>query len=273
MAEWPPPRPLSTASGEAAPGGSIVTAFDRDAAGYDEGFGRNPIGLVFRHVFQERLRRLLPAGARLLDLGCGTGEDARVFASLGFRVHAIDAAPAMIEQARAKAAGIPEEHLRFEQRAVEELAGLGEGYDAAYSDFGALNCADLRAVGAGLAAVLRPGARVLLSLMGRWPLPALVERALTGRGEARGRSAPRVAGLPVTVDYPTPAEARARLGPGFEWSGGFALGVVVPGPGHALWAWRHPQMFGGLALLEGFLRDLPIFRSLGDHVVLEGKRR
>jgi hypothetical protein len=32
-------------------------------------------------------------------------------------------------------------------------------------------------------------------------------------------------------------------------------------------------MFGGLALLEGFLRDLPIFRSLGDHVVLEGKRR
>ena len=252
---------------------AVAAAFDREAEVYDDGFGRNPVGLVFRHVFQERLRRLVPSGARLLDLGCGTGEDARAFASLGYAVHAIDAAPAMIERARAKSAGFPEGRLRFERRAVEDVAGAGEGFDGAYSDFGALNCADLGALGAGLARALRPGAPVLLSLMGRWPLPEIAERALTGRGVARGRSAPQIAGLPVRVEYPTPAEARARLGPAFEWSGGFALGVLVPGPGHAPWVSRNPQAFGFLAMLEGFVRGLPVLRELGDHVVLEGRRR
>lgn len=255
--------------------GSAAAAFDREAAVYDAGFGHNPVGLVFRHVFQERMRRLFPPGARVIDMGCGTGEDALALAASGVAVHAIDAAPAMVERARAKAAeaGPPEARLSFETRAAEDVAGLGGGFDGAYSDFGALNCADLVAVGAGLARALRPGAPVLLSLMGPWPLPALLERALTGRGEARGRRDPVVAGVPVPAEYPPPGEVRRLLGPAFAWRGGFALGVLLPGPEHAAWAWRNPQAFGVLAILEGFVRRWPILRALGDHVVLEGLRR
>jgi ubiquinone/menaquinone biosynthesis C-methylase UbiE len=43
-------------------------------------------------------------GARdVIDLGCGTGACAMIAASLGHRVHAVDAAPGMVEAARAAA--------------------------------------------------------------------------------------------------------------------------------------------------------------------------
>ena len=252
---------------------AVALAFDREAPSYDDGFGRNPVGLVFRHVVQEWLLRLFPPGARVLDLGCGTGSDALFLAAAGRSVHALDLSPAMIERARTRARAFSEERLRFEVRNLEDVAGAGLGFDGAYSNFGALNCADLVRVGEGLTRALRPNAPVLLSLMGRWPLPATLQRALTGRGAPRQGSTPRVAGVALPVRYPRISEIQASLGPAFAWTGRAALGVLVPGPEHAAWAASHPQSFGLLAALEGCVRRWPLLRGLGDHVVLEGVRR
>jgi SAM-dependent methyltransferase len=254
---------------------TIAEAFDRAAGAYDTAFGTNPAGLVFRHVFQQRLLDRVPAGARVLDLGCGTGEDAILLAERGRRVHAIDLSEGMVRRCRDKAAerGLGTERLRVERRAAEDVGTLEGPFDAACSDFGALNCADLAAVGEGLARVLRPGAPVVLSLMAPRPLPAAVVRLLTGRGRPRGRSAPRVEGVPVRVHHPSPRAVRAAFGPEFEWRGCFALGVLLPGPDHGGWAARHPHAFAALAALEGLVREWPLVRVLGDHVVMEGARR
>lgn len=251
---------------------TVAEAFDRVAAAYDATFGANPAGLLFRHVVQERLLRLLPAGAHVLDIGCGTGEDALLLAGRGRHVHAIDVSPEMVRASLAKARrlGLAAPRLVVERRSAEELAAIGARFDGAYSDFGALNCADLAAVGRGLCAVLRPGAPVLLSVMGGRPLPARVRRALTGE---RGHHPPRVGGLPVDVDHPGLRRLRAALGPGFEWRRSYALGVLVPGPQHPAWPGRHPIAFGVLAAMESLVRGWPFLRGLGDHLVLEGRRR
>lgn len=252
---------------------AAAAAFDRAAAGYDAGFGRNPAGLVFRHAFQERLGALFPPGARVVDVGCGTGEDAVFLASRGVHVRAIDVAPAMVGRTRAKAeaAGVAS-RVEASVLAAESVAELGGGFDGAYSDFGALNCAALGTVGEGLARALRPGAPVLLCVIGPRPLPALVGRALFGSGPFR-RAVPDVSGLPVPTRHLTPRELRESLGPAFAWTDAWAQGVAVPGPMHERWIRRHPQAFGVLAALERAVRRWPGLRALGDHAVVEGYRR
>jgi ubiquinone/menaquinone biosynthesis C-methylase UbiE len=252
---------------------SAAVAFDGLAPAYDREFGRNPAGLLFRHVFQERLRLLFPPGARVLDLGCGTGEDALFLASLGVRVHALDISPAMAERTREKAERASlADRIQVEARPAEDVGSVGGGFDGAYSDFGALNCAALGAVGDGLARALRPGARVLVSAIGRWPLPALVAGWLGMAGVPRAES-PRVASHPVPTRSLGPRELREALGPAFQWRDGFALGVLVPGPPQEAWIARHALAFGALAAIEGVVRAWPGLRNLGDHVVVEGSRR
>ena len=153
--------------------------------------------------------------------------------------------------------------LRLECRTGEEAAALapaGAGFDGAYVNLGALGLADLRAVGAAVAAALRPGAAVIVSLPGRWPLPATIRRTLTGVGDAP----PAVA---------TAAEVRSALSAAFEWTDSYALGVLVPAPAQGQWAADHPQTFGVLAALERGVRRWPGLRQLGDASVLEGRRR
>ena len=48
----------------------------------------------------------LPAGGRVLDVGCGSGRDARAFAQQGFRVTAFDASPELAQLA-ARYTGLP----------------------------------------------------------------------------------------------------------------------------------------------------------------------
>src|SRR5262249_48644141 len=120
---------------------------------------------------------------------CGTGEDAVYLGGRGVCVLATDIAPAMLEIARAKVtrAGL-ESMVEVRQLAIEELrienvelrmkanaegqfsilnSQFSSPLDGAFSNFGGLNCvADLSAVAVRLAACLRPGAPVLLCVMG-----------------------------------------------------------------------------------------------------------
>lgn len=76
---------------------SIANSYD---AWYETALGR-----VCDVLEKRAVQRMLPRpknGARLLDVGCGTGHWARFFSDLGFRVTGIDCSPAMVHVASAK---------------------------------------------------------------------------------------------------------------------------------------------------------------------------
>lgn len=73
---------------------------------------------------QDAFLSLLHSGARILDLGCGTGRDSRYFLSRGFAVTACDGSARMCEVASANT-GLEVRHLLFEDLDyVDEFDGI-----------------------------------------------------------------------------------------------------------------------------------------------------
>jgi len=78
--------------------------WDLDAATYDHSPGHDPRSSVELAAWAATLRRLLPAPpARVLDAGAGTGFLSLLLAREGYRVTALDLAPAMLSQLSMKA--------------------------------------------------------------------------------------------------------------------------------------------------------------------------
>src|SRR5262249_31530444 len=83
--------------------GTSTEAFDHIGARYDVEFTNTELSLWFRHRVWERLGVLFKPGQRVIELGCGTGEDAIWLAKRGVQVLATDGSPAMIAETARKA--------------------------------------------------------------------------------------------------------------------------------------------------------------------------
>ena len=147
----------------------LTDPFDALAASYDDHFSKSRIGHLMRSRVWRRLDSCFSSGQRVLDLGCGTGEDAVHLGRRDIEVLATDRSAEMVGLTREKVARVGlESHVRVERLALESLHKLATPmFDGALSNFGGLNCvADLPAVSEALAARLHPGATAMLCLMG-----------------------------------------------------------------------------------------------------------
>jgi SAM-dependent methyltransferase len=108
------------------------------------------------------IERLKPQpGQRLLDLACGTGAVAELAATTGAEVVGVDIAPALIDQAKARAA---ERGLSIDYRAGDaEALELGDAsFDLVASTCGVMFAPDHQAVARELARVTKQGGRLAL---------------------------------------------------------------------------------------------------------------
>ncbi|PYR19013.1 MAG: hypothetical protein DMF94_17795, partial [Acidobacteria bacterium] len=117
-------------------------AFDGVAAGYARSNEGNRLLRHMRARAWEAVEAFVPRGSHILDLGCGPGCDEDHLARRGYRVTAIDWSPAMVDEARRRvlAAGLADrvDVLHAGIQEIDQLAPVQ--FDAAYSNFGPLNC-------------------------------------------------------------------------------------------------------------------------------------
>jgi ubiquinone/menaquinone biosynthesis C-methylase UbiE len=111
---------------------------------------------------RQRLDPLFESGDVLLDLGCGTGEDAVHFIRHGISVRAIDASPEMVRIARRRGVGAS-------VLSIKELNRVQGCFDGVISNFGALNCVgDLDAIRRPLARLIRPSGHLAVCIVGQF---------------------------------------------------------------------------------------------------------
>lgn len=215
-------------------------AFDDAAVDYDRRFTETGIGRVLRESVWRHLAGVLVPGSEVLELGCGTGEDALWMAGRGHRVLATDVSPGMLEQAERKieAAGVTD-RVRFAQLDLADITGAPDPpeapFDAVFSNFGALNCVedccDLARV---LHRWLRPGGRAVFVVMGPvclWEIAwyGLHLRPKTATRRWRdGREVSIGENHSLRVWYPSPARLRGQLKPWFVPRQTLGIGSVVP---------------------------------------------
>ena len=133
----------------------------RFEAAYREGTPPWDIGKA-----QGEVVRLADSGViegRVIDVGCGTGENALLLASRGLDVTGVDSAPLAIERARAKAEsrGL---HALFAVRDVLDLQPQPDPFDCAIDSgcFHVFDDADRPAYVRSVRGVLRTGGRLYL---------------------------------------------------------------------------------------------------------------
>lgn len=255
----------------------MKTAFETLAADYDVQFTATPLGTLLRQAVHRRLDTRFAPGDRVLELACGTGEDAVHLGRRGVRVLATDASPAMIERTRAKiaTAGL-DGTVEARCLPIEDLSGLSGPFDGAFSNFGGFNCvADLGGAARSLADILRPGAPVLLCVMGPLVPWEWAGFSLRGRFRDAFRRLHRdgVSWRGITVRYPSIGTLRSAFSDGFRPLRVSAVGALLPPTEWEAWTERHPRLLAALARWERRLETMPPLPWLADHYLLELERR
>src|SRR5271156_6765790 len=252
--------------------------WDSAAETYVQDFTGTGIGETRRRAVWRRLDKIFCPGQKLLELNCGTGIDAVHLAEKGIQLVACDISSRMIEIARQHAASTnTSELIDFKVLPNEEIGSLvGEDvFDGAFSNFCGLNCVeDLEAVARELARLVRPGAPILLCMMGRfvpWEIAWFMahgepEKALRRLRRNEFRSTEPGS---VCIQRPSVKEITRFMSPAFRlqrWSG---VGIAVP-PTYMENRTRHfSPVIKGLAGVDRLIGGLPIFRRMADCVLIE----
>jgi SAM-dependent methyltransferase len=145
------------ARGQRVPGGILIG----DAAVYDT-LSRVLLGPFLGRIAAD-VAAVAPAGARVLEVGCGPGHLSIRLARHGFAVTGLDLDPAMIARARANADRLGDQRRpSFLVGNVAALAFPDRSFDLVVSTLSMHHWADPTAGLTEIGRVLRPGARALI---------------------------------------------------------------------------------------------------------------
>lgn len=255
------------------------SAFDGIAGHYDARFSRQPIARHLRTEVMRYVLSLLPsAGGRVLEIGCGTGDDARTLAAQGHTVLATDAAPQMLRRARDKA-GVPAAFDTAHWRVgdpIPEAVRKAAPYDMVFSNFGAVNCfGDLSAFGRDCQHLLAPGGYLVLVLINRWCLMEMLlgalrlDRRSATRRFRKNQTTRLEDGTALRVQFPSGRALSRELGAAFVMMARRPVGVFLPPSEYYGSFQKRPRLLRLATRLDRHPGRIWPFSRLGDHVLIE----
>ncbi len=249
--------------------------FDSLAPGYDSQFTDTAIGQILRGRVHARLGRHFASGDQVLELGCGTGEDALHLAERGIKVTATDSSEAMLAVARAKTDANPLVTIaQFDIRTTHTSSLPDMTYDGAFANFGPLNLLDdRRPLAAWLAERIRPGGILGLGVMGPLCLWEIGWHTLHGDFRSAFRRLKGRADFQGTaIYYPSPARLSQDFVPWFRPVHLEPLGLWLPPSEMFSVVEKRPRLLRWLTRLEMHSAPFSALAGLADHYWIEFER-
>jgi len=258
-------------------------AFDSIASAFDLRYGHWGSVAAQRAAVRAALLHAFAPGARVLELGGGTAEDAAFLTRERRVVTMTDISPSMVRVARAKLAPLrAPQPMVVDAGALEKVSGRlvaanGGPFDGAFSNFAALNCVtDLSPTARGLAQLVRPAGRVLLVVFGTASIGELVvqlarrDPRAAFRRMSRHAVAARLGGRSFEVRYHRRSDLVTAMAPWFRLLSTKGIGVFVPPSAAEPWISGRPALLKGLEIADRFLSGM--LAPLGDHVLYDFER-
>src|SRR5258708_6732562 len=138
----------------------MSSPFDVLGESYESTWSGTPEGRGQREEVWRVVDSLFRSGDRILDLGCGIGDDALHLLESGVEVYGIDSSQEMVKMACSR-------NVNAHWSWVEDLPAMQDGFSGALSNFGALNCVQhLEPVAQQLGRLVRARGYIALCVMG-----------------------------------------------------------------------------------------------------------
>ena len=261
--------------------------FDIFAETYDTDFTGSAIGILQRKRvwnFLMPVLQLYQRPLRILEINCGTGEDALRLAEMGHSVIATDVSGAMIGKAKQKT-----DVLKIKTNAPEFIQCSFDGllhhfsnkkFDLIFSDFGGINCIDkkeLAQLSKDLSALMANDSQLFLVVMGRFCLWEAAYYTAKGKFKTafrrlKGDSNFEANSHSMRVFYYSPRQLKTLFHPYFDYQNIYPVGLFIPPSYLNKQFSKRQHLLDKLDRLETKWGGHSVFSSLSDHFCIRFTR-
>jgi SAM-dependent methyltransferase len=207
--------------------------FDNAAHLYDATFTNTAVGRAQRNQVWKQIENMaLSVPSSIVEVNCGTGEDAHFFKSKGHQVLATDLSSEMIQVAKTKFPSID-----FQLSSINSVHQLTPQVDLLFSNFGGMNCIaaeQLQLFFKNSSTTYPKEHRLVLVIMGKKCIWDNLFLLLKGKWKQFGRRntnkplAVNVDGINVNTWYYSPQEILHLAAPYYQLASIHPIGLHVP---------------------------------------------
>ncbi len=256
----------------------MQSPFDMMAATYDGNFTNTAIGQLQRQQVWESLTAVLKSYQRpvkILEINCGTGEDALELSRSGHYVTATDGSSMMIEVARQKADLAGAGNIEFAVCTFDQIDDHfnGKKFDLVISNFGGLNCIngnEIEKLGHQLYPLLHNDGKLFFVIMGRsclWEIMYYLGRGKPATAFRRKRRSVlfEIEGVTMPVFYYSPSDLKKIFRSLYTYCRSKPVGLFIPPSYLQNKFGNRKQLLSNLTRLEKKFSGCSVFSNLADH--------
>ena len=261
----------------------MQSPFDKIAPNYDELFTSTAIGKMQRNIICKYLDESLSKNQQLniLELNCGTGEDAVYFAKKGFSVVATDESDEMLKITKEKINKLGLSNYvttgKLDLTNPSDFS-FDQKYDLVFSNFGGLNCVDkdsLNDLNDVLSGILNDRGRIIFVLMPKfslWDSMYFLLKMKLNKVFRRASSKPLKVNLNdgnVQTYYYSPKEIANFFGNNFKVKNIKPVGFFIPPSFLNNFFLRKEITLRILDIFENSVSNFSFLANLSDHFLID----